>query len=214
MSKFTPNSGLGEYTPEEFTVRFPEKPDVNAHWSDVWPKSFKSSIAELLGEHDEASLAADLSLGIEVLRMAEICGASREQDGKIINNITLTRESVPEKLGWVTLSSDAQINRESLVEAAEEIGKSIVVGQMPGKSGNAARFKNAHPNHPALTLSSVDEVISTFDSTKPIAFYYPSVPHAERDINTLRLLSEFPKSIMLYEKPSHNTAEEAKAFKE
>jgi hypothetical protein len=44
MSKFTPNSGMGEYTPEEFTVRFPEEPDVNAHWSDVWPKSFKSSI--------------------------------------------------------------------------------------------------------------------------------------------------------------------------
>jgi hypothetical protein len=125
----------------------------------------------------------------------------------------LTRESAPEKHGWVTLSSDAQINRESLVEASEEIGKSIVIGQMPGKAGNVARFKNAHSNHPALTFSSVDEIISTFDSNKPIAFYYPSVPHAERDINTLRLLQEFPKSIMLYEKPSHNTAEDAKVFK-
>jgi hypothetical protein len=34
---------------------------------------------------------------------------------------------------------------------------------MPGKSGNAARFKDAHSNHPALTLKSIDEVVSTFD---------------------------------------------------
>ncbi len=45
-----------------------------------------------------------------------------------------------------------------------------------------------------------------------MAFYYPSVPHQARDDNALLLLQHFPKSIVLVEKPSHNTADDARIF--
>lgn len=76
MSRHTadPAGGPGTYEPEEFTLRFPDKPVLDAHWSDVWTDSFKTVIDELLGEPKETTLAADLSLGVEVLRLAQICG--------------------------------------------------------------------------------------------------------------------------------------------
>jgi len=86
-----------------------------AHWSDIWPLSFKASIDELLGEPKVDTLAADLNLGIEVLRMSEIVDASLKQNGKKIDNIVLTKENAKDKTHWITLSSDAQINHKSLI---------------------------------------------------------------------------------------------------
>jgi hypothetical protein len=43
------------------------------------------------------------------------------------------------------MSSDAQINGESLVAAAREIGSAVVVGNMPGKSGKPGSFAEKYP---------------------------------------------------------------------
>jgi len=93
MSRHTNNGDeFGTYEPEEFTLRFPDKPVLDAHWSDVWPLSFKQSINELLNTTTGPTLAADLSLGTEVLRMASICGQSLKEGGKLIEGIILTQE--------------------------------------------------------------------------------------------------------------------------
>jgi len=57
------------------------------------------------------------------------------------------------------MSSDAQINGESLVAASQEIGNSVVVGNMPGKSGKPGTFASKYPNHPSREVNSVDEII-------------------------------------------------------
>jgi len=62
-------------------------------------------------------------------------------------------------------------------------------------------------------LSSIDEIKESFDQTQPLAFYYPTVPSKTRDERAVALLSHFKNSIILMEKPSHNNASDAKAFK-
>ena len=75
MSKHTTESnGPGTYEPQEFTLRFPDKPILDAHWSNVWTDSFKQAVKEIVEEPKKETLAADLSLGVEVLRLAQICG--------------------------------------------------------------------------------------------------------------------------------------------
>jgi len=179
MSKHSPDQsgGPGSYEPQEFTLRFPDKPILDAHWSNVWTDSFKQAVAELLGEPKEKTLAADLSLGVEVLRLAQICGQSLKNGGQVVKDIALTPDQSADKTKWITMSSDAQINGESLVAAAREIGNAVVVGNMPGKAGKAGTFAEKYPEHPSREVNSVDEIIEQFDSNTPLAFYYPSVPH-------------------------------------
>ena len=57
------------------------------------------------------------------------------------------------------MSSDAQINGESLVAAAREIGSAVVVGNMPGKSGKPGSFAEKYPELPCREVTSVDEII-------------------------------------------------------
>jgi hypothetical protein len=64
-----------------------------------------------------------------------------------------------------------------------------------------------------MLLNSIDEVLSGFDPGLSAAFYYPTIPHKERDENSIKILKNFSKSVILCEKPSHNTAAEAKEFK-
>jgi hypothetical protein len=63
------------------------------------------------------------------------------------------------------------------VAAAREIGNAVVVGNMPGKAGKPGSFASLYPEHPSREVNSVDEIINQFDSSEPLAFYYPSVPH-------------------------------------
>ena len=83
---------------------------------------------------------------------------------------------------------------------------------MPGRAGRMDFFTEKYPQHPAKYLGSIGDIINSFDAERELAFYYPSVPHLERDQNSLLLLQHFPKSIVLVEKPSHNTAEDAHLF--
>ena len=109
MSRHSSDSegGPGSYEPEEFTLRFPDKPILDAHWSNVWTDSFKQSIAELLGEPKKETLAADLSLGVEVRRLAQICGQSLRNGGQVVKDIALTADHASDKTKWITMSSDA-----------------------------------------------------------------------------------------------------------
>jgi predicted dehydrogenase len=65
-----------------------------------------------------------------------------------------------------------------------------------------------------MCFKSIEEIISNFDKDTQLNFYYPTIPHRERDEYTLKLLHHFPNAIMLCEKPSHNSAIEARAFSE
>jgi len=48
---------------------------------------------------------------------------------------------------------------------------------MAGKTGNLNLFTEKYPEHPAKPLSSIQEILDSFNSKSPLAFYYPSVPH-------------------------------------
>lgn len=54
------------------------------------------------------------------------------------------------KTKWITLSCNANINKEALVDASKELGTSVVVGSMPGRPGRPDTFKSN-----LLTLSSL-----------------------------------------------------------
>lgn len=62
-------------------------------------------------------------------------------------------------------------------------------------------------------MDSIDELIEKFDKDRKLLFYYPILPSALRDENTIKVLKHFKNSIILIEKPSHNRAHEALAFK-
>jgi hypothetical protein len=52
-----------------------------------------------------------------------------------------------------------------------------------------------------------------FAKDEHLIFYYPCIPCKDRDQNTLEILSYFPNSVMLTEKPSHANRVTAIAFK-
>ena len=73
-------------------------------------------------------------------------------------------------------------------------------------------FVRKYPQLPTSAFKSIDEIKQIFSQDENIIFYYPTVPNKTRDMNTIALLQHFPNATMLMEKPSHNTAAEAKAF--
>jgi hypothetical protein len=85
---------------------------------------------------------------------------------------------------------------------------------MSGFSSDPLNFVRKYPQLPAAAYLSVEEIMEVFPQDHPIIFYYPTVPSRSRDQNTIALLKHFPNSAMLMEKPSHNTATEARAFLE
>jgi predicted dehydrogenase len=87
-----------------------------------------------------------------------------------------------------------------------------VVGCFDKFSAKPEAFVEKFPHHPAICFDSIDEIMANFEADSKLNFYYPTIPHKERDETMLKLLDHYPNAIMLCEKPSHNSAGEAKEF--
>ena len=61
------------------------------------------------------------------------------------------------------------------------------------------------PNEPVIAFRDRSTIIDCFDANEPLCFYFPMLPGKIRDDITIEMLSAFPKSHMLMEKPSHNS---------
>ena len=83
---------------------------------------------------------------------------------------------------------------------------------MSGFSSDPMNFVRKYPHLATTAFKSIDDIKETFSQDQSLIFYYPTVPNKMRDQNTIALLKHFPNSAMLMEKPSHNTASEAKQF--
>jgi len=145
--------------------------------------------------------------------MAELCNISLEQGGRQLEGITLSGRQYPERTRWVTLGAGAGINGEALVEALDHDKTGQVVACMAGHQSDPSVFIKKYPHHPAVALDSMDDLKAMFGKDESLAFYYPAVPSQARDKRILDVLEHFPRAIMLAEKPSHCTVEEAVTFK-
>lgn len=211
MSRF--NASKNMYEPQEIKLRYPEQPDPNAHWSDVWKDAFITSQGQLIQANPQG--LSDLELGIQTLRMAELCNISLTQNGRSIEDITLSANQYPNKAKWISLDAGAGINHDALIEALSFNDSGHVVGCVQGywHTATPASFINNYPNHPAIAINSIAELKEVFGKDEALNFYYPCVPCKLRDDVTIDLLKHFPNSIVLGEKPSHGTIEDALAFK-
>lgn len=202
------------YEPFEIKLRYPENVDPSGHWSTVWADSFKVEAETLVKQETPKSINNELDSAIKVLRLMEVVGSSIEQGGKRIDNINLVSQEG--KHDWVTLGSDAGINEDALMGSRAQLeNNSQVIGCIPGpgKTATNDKFKNLYSYEPSVAMDSVDELIEKFDKDHKLLFYYPILPSPLRDENTIRVLKHFKNSIILVEKPSHNRAAEALAFK-
>ena len=70
------------YTPYENKFVFPEVPDPNATWADVWGDAFlKSAEAVYKGEN-----GVPVRFGLNTLKFAEKSGQSYNEGSKVIEN--------------------------------------------------------------------------------------------------------------------------------
>ena len=92
------------------------------------------------------------------------------------------------------------------------IGKSQIVGAMAGHSSNPHDFLKKHPQEPAIALKNIEDLKTCFSPDSSLLFYYPTVPSKKRDDTAIEVLTYFKNSVMLFEKPSHNTLSDAKGF--
>ena len=68
------------YEPFEQKFSFPEVPDPNAHWADVWKTSFvKSAEALMKGEN-----GVPVRFGLNTLKFAEMAGKSYQEGSSMI----------------------------------------------------------------------------------------------------------------------------------
>ena len=80
LSKYDEEAKM--YKPFEKRMRFPEQPDPNAHWSDVWGDAFvKSAEALVQGEG-----GVPVTFGLNTLKFAEKARESYENGSKVIKN--------------------------------------------------------------------------------------------------------------------------------
>ena len=74
------------YEPYEAKLRFPEQPDPNATWAEVWKDSFVHSAKALYTGQG----GVPLKFGLNVLRLAEMIGESINSDeSKTVKNTTI-----------------------------------------------------------------------------------------------------------------------------
>lgn len=68
------------YEPFEEQLRFPEQPDPDAHWADVWKDAFVCSDEALMkGEN-----GVPVAFGVKVLKFAEMAAQSHSQNGGVV----------------------------------------------------------------------------------------------------------------------------------
>lgn len=72
MSKYDSRSDM--YEPSEIKLRYPEQPDPNAHWSDVWKDAFVGAKDKFISENPKGLV--DLEFGIKTIRLAELSNIS------------------------------------------------------------------------------------------------------------------------------------------
>lgn len=160
------------------------------------------------------SLFSNIDVGIMAVKMMEISSASLKNDGKVIQKVQLTVNSDENKFDWVTLGSGAWINREALVEPVIKLGNLQVVGCLSGYSSDPINFVKQYPFLPTVAFNSLDELKKHHKADKSLMYYYPTVPSKKTDETSLDLLKHFPNCLLMREKPSHNSAAEAKAFRQ
>lgn len=83
MSKYNEESKM--YEPFEEKLNFPEVPDPNAHWADVWGGAFLKS-AEALGKGENG---VPIKFGLNTLRFAEMALESYTNGSSLIQNSKL-----------------------------------------------------------------------------------------------------------------------------
>lgn len=86
MSKYDAAEDM--YIPFEIKLRYPEKPDPDALWSDVWRDAFVKVKEEFVKEKSEK--LCDLETGIQTLRMAELSNISLQKGGLELTDICLS----------------------------------------------------------------------------------------------------------------------------
>lgn len=92
------------YEPYEFSMRYPEIPTPDAHWSTVWLEAFRAEVRVFMSP---GSLKNYVGLGeaLKVLRLCELTEHSLRRDGKLFRDVVLEHDSSKRK--WITLASDA-----------------------------------------------------------------------------------------------------------
>ena len=128
---------------------------------------------------------------------------------KVTLEVKGTSIKLCQKTRWITLSSNANINGLGLVEPCQALGTSEIVGSMAGRPGRPDTFRDRYPQEKSRSFKTIDEIKAGFSKDASLAFYYPSVPLPERDEAVVEILKHFENSVMLIEKPSHNTAKDA-----
>lgn len=111
------------------------------------------------------------------------------------------------------MGSGAGINKDALIDPALALSSLQVVGCLSGFSSNPINFVKKYPFQPTIAFNSLDELKRHHQPDSKLFWYYPTVPSKKRDQTSLDLIKHFPNSLLLLEKPSHNTTAEAKAFK-
>ena len=146
-----------------------------------------------------------------MLRASEISLISLKNGGKQIDKINLLPNGSDKTANFITLGSGAQINREALVESVQNLDNTQIIGCFDLFMGPKS-FLEKYPDHPSIGYKSIEQLLKTLDTSTSVVFYYPTIPHKQRDLNSLLLLKHFKNSLILCEKPSHCTASEAKEF--
>ena len=145
--------------------------------------------------------------------MMEVSSSSLKNESMVIHKIHLAEDSSQIKNNWITMGSGAGINKDALIDPALALSSLQVVGCLSGFSSNPINFVKKYPFQPTIAFNSLDELKRHHQPDSKLFWYYPTVPSKKRDQTSLDLIKHFPNSLLLLEKPSHNTAAEAKAFK-
>jgi predicted dehydrogenase len=82
----------------------------------------------------------------------------------------------------------------------------------PANADNSI-FLSKYPEELVYDLRSFDDIVANFAKDEPLIFYFPCLPGFYREFTSIKILKHFTNSIMLIEKPTNNTAEDALSYK-
>ena len=110
------------------------------------------------------------------------------------------------------MGAGSSINGDGILEPTEKIGTPIAaVGCLKG-TDDIYTFAKSHYYHPAAPVRGLDDIKDLFPADSNINFYFPTIPVPARCDMGIELLKHFTKAVVLFEKPSHNTAQETIDF--
>ena len=98
-----------------------------------------------------------LDEALKVLRMCELTQKSLEKDGQELRDIVLSHD--PKLKRWITLASDAGINRDAFIDAKKDLPVQVV-GAMPGPSKkDNSLFMDKYPQELVKDLRSYEDLV-------------------------------------------------------